>query len=138
MWTRRLDSATATLTPFGDGAAIDVLLEGAPEPLAAIHVTVKGGARMPEHDHGESDALLIPLSGRLILRGTATEVQLESGMVAFVAAGERVSVENPTTAAASMVVCFAPPTFVHALRGRGSSVVPERSMRARATEQESA
>ena len=85
----------------------------APEPRAAIHLTVKGGARMPEHDHGESDSLLIPLTGRLILRGRATETQLECGMVAFVATGERVSVENPTTAPASMIVCFAPPTFDH-------------------------
>ena len=118
MWARRVDDATTALTPFGEGAAIDVLLEGAPERLAAIHVTVKPGARMPEHDHGESDALLIPLTGQLILRAAITEEELVSGMVAFVAAGERVSVENPTTAAASMIVCFAPASFVHALQGR--------------------
>jgi quercetin dioxygenase-like cupin family protein len=125
VWTRRLDSATTVLTPFGDGAAIDVLLEGAPEQLAAIHVTVKGGARMPEHDHGESDALLIPLTGQLILRGNVTEAQLTSGVIAFVAAGERVSVENPTTATASMIVCFAPASFVHALRQLGSTDADE-------------
>jgi len=112
---------------FGDGAAIDVLLGGESGRLAAIHVTVKGGARMPEHDHGDSDALLLPLTGRLVLRGNGAEAQLEPGVVAFVAAGERMSVENPATAAASMIVCFAPPTFVLALRQRASTDEHERT-----------
>lgn len=87
-----------------------------PERLAAIHVTVKAGARMPEHDHADSDAVLLPLTGQLVLRGNGGEAQLTPGVIAFVAAGERVSVENPTASAASMIACFAPPTLVHALR----------------------
>jgi len=116
MWTQAFDVQEARRFAFGEGATVDVLSEGASAALAAIRVTVAAGARVEEHDHGSSDALLIPLAGRLTLRGAEGEAHhLAPGVVAFVAAGERVSVENSSDAPASMVVCFAPPAFVAAL-----------------------
>lgn len=71
---------------------------------------------MPTHEHGESDAVLIPATGELLLRGAGARVErLQAGMLAVVPAHERVSVENPTEQPASMLVCFAPATFVEAL-----------------------
>ena len=115
MWGCRFDDRGTKRVAFGDGATIDVLTEETSAQLAAIRVTVAAGARVGEHDHGGSDALLLPLAGRLTLRGCDGELELAPGTMAFVAAGERVSVENAGEAPASMVVCFAPPTFVTAL-----------------------
>lgn len=115
MWARRFDDQRARRLAFGESATIDVLTEDTSGRLAAIRVTVAPGARVGEHDHGDSDALLLPLAGRLTLRGHDRELQLAPGTTAFLAAGERVSVENAGEAPASMVVCFAPPTFVTAL-----------------------
>ncbi|MGH3570557.1 MAG: hypothetical protein ACRDS0_40700 [Pseudonocardiaceae bacterium] len=36
--------------------------------LAAAHVTIPPGGGMPEHTHGESTALVIPLAGELLIR----------------------------------------------------------------------
>lgn len=115
MWACRFNDPGAKRIGFGEGAAIDVLTGADSAQLAAIRVTVAAGARVGEHDHGTSDALLLPLAGRLTLRNRDDELQLAPGMIGSVAAGERVSVENPGEAPASMVVCFAPPTFVTAL-----------------------
>lgn len=115
MWGCRFDDPATKRVAFGEGATIDVLTEETPAQLAAIRVTVAPGARVGEHDHGGSDALLLPLAGRLTLRDRDGELQLAPGAMAFVAGGERVSVENSSDAPASMVVCFAPPTFVTAL-----------------------
>lgn len=115
MWARRFDDSTAKRLAFGEGATIEVPIDEASAQLAAVRVTIAAGARLGEHDHGSSDALLLPLAGGLTLCGRQGELRLEPGMWAFIAAGERVSVENAGEAPASIVVCFAPPTFVTAL-----------------------
>jgi quercetin dioxygenase-like cupin family protein len=79
-------------------------------------VTLPPATKMPRHNHGESDALLIPLAGELLLVGGDGCVErLTPGVLATVAAHERVSVENPTAEPANMLVCFAPATFVETL-----------------------
>jgi quercetin dioxygenase-like cupin family protein len=115
MWTQAFDGPEARRVAFGEGATIEVPPNGESAGLAAIRVTIAAGAQLGEHDHGSSDALLIPLAGRLTLRGGDGEAQLAPGLVVFVAAGERVSVENTGETPASMAVCFAPPTFVTGL-----------------------
>ena len=107
VWTRRFDGPGAKRA-FDQGATVDVVTEGTSAEMAAIRVTVAAGSRLGEHDHGNSDALLLPLAGRLTLRDRDSEAQLAPGAIAFVAAGERVSVESSGESAASMVVCFAP------------------------------
>src|SRR4051794_28529976 len=117
MWMTSLDSAhrRATLTD----AAIEVLVEpgvGETERLAAVQVTIPPGAAMPRHSHGKSEALLIPLAGELLLVGIDGRVErLAEGTLAVIAAHERVALQNPGVERASVLVCFAPPTFVEAL-----------------------
>ena len=110
MWITSLDSTPHPSTTLLD-AAIEVLVET--ERLAVIRVTLPPAAKMPRHSHGESDALLIPLAGELLLVGGDGCVErLTPGVLATVAAHERVSVENPTAHPANMLVCFAPTTFL--------------------------
>ena len=117
MWITSLDSTHRSTTIVD--AAIDILVEpriGETNHLAVIRVTVPPAAAMPRHSHGDSEALLIPLDGELLLvSGYGCVERLVSGMLATIAAHERISVENHTAQPASMLVCFAPPTFVETL-----------------------
>ncbi len=119
MWTTHLtaDHRSLSLGP----ATIDVLVEpraSGSEQVAVVRVAVPPGARMPPHDHGESAAVLLPASGALQLIDAAGRDEcLRPGTLAVVAAHERVSVENVGEQPATMLVCFAPATFVDALDG---------------------
>ena len=119
MWITSFDSTHRTATLVD--AAIEVLVEPSLseiEHLAAVRVTIPPGAAMPRHSHGESEALLVPLAGELLLVGIGGRVErLAAGTLAVVAAHERISVENPSLKPARVLVCFAPATFVETLDG---------------------
>lgn len=123
MWITSLNSTRRTATLVD--AVIEVLVEpglSGIEHLAAVRMTIPPGAAMPRHDHGESEALLVPLAGELLLVGVDGRVErLAAGMLAVVAAHERISVENPGGEPATVLMCFAPATFVGAL---GDAQVP--------------
>jgi quercetin dioxygenase-like cupin family protein len=112
MWTTSLESTSPSTARLD--AAVEVLVET--DHLAVIRVTLPPASKMPRHAHGESEALLIPLAGQLLVAGGDRCVErLAPGVLATLAAHERVSVENPTTQPASMLVCFGPATFVETL-----------------------
>lgn len=117
MRTTSLDSVSRS-SSFA-GADIDVLFEPGAEAhqLGVIRVAIPVGAALPTHDHGESEALLVPLDGKVVLCAAddGHEEPLRSGVIAVVAAYERVSVRNTGDQTAHMLVCMAPPTFVSAL-----------------------
>jgi quercetin dioxygenase-like cupin family protein len=106
-------------TMLATGVAIDVIVgtDDHPDTQAAMaRVTLPPQTTLPRHDHGESDALLVPLDGRLLVCGTGGRIEsLETGRVIVVPAHESVSVQNPGSHAASMLVCFAPGTFLQEL-----------------------
>lgn len=85
--------------------------------VGVVDVVVPAGARMSDHAHGDSETLLIPRSGRLRLidaeSGSVTE--LEPGMLATIPIGEMVSLENPGTEEARMLVVLTPPDFAGAV-----------------------
>lgn len=94
----------ATLTPAGISGQI-----------AAIHVEIPTGGGMPEHDHGASEILLIPLSGSTEIRHDGQGRTLSPGAVAHIARGERVSLANPGSGPVSLMVVAAPPDFARRL-----------------------
>jgi quercetin dioxygenase-like cupin family protein len=117
MWITSFDSTHRSTTLVD--SAIEVLVEPRTSEtthLAVIRVTIPPGAAMPRDSHGDSDAVIIPLDGELLLvSGYGCVERLVSGMLATVTALERISVENATAKPASMLVCFGPPTFVETL-----------------------
>lgn len=125
MWITSLDSTHPSATLVD--AAIEVLVEprlSETEHLAALRVTIPPGAAMRRHSHGESEALLVPLAGEMLLVGIDGRVErLAEGTLAVVAAHERVIVENPGSEPASMLVCLAPATFVETLSVTRASAV---------------
>ena len=81
------------------------------DQLAVVHVELPAGGAMPEHDHGASQIVLIPLSGSVELRHDGTRRILSAGSAAHIATGERVSLVNPGTEPASLMVVASPPEF---------------------------
>jgi quercetin dioxygenase-like cupin family protein len=125
MWITSFDSTPRSTTLVD--SAIEILVEprtSETNHLAVIRVTIPPATAMPRQSHGDSDAVIIPLDGELLLvSGYGSVERLVCGMVAAVAAHERISVENHTAQPASMLVCFAPPAFVETLAAAPASPV---------------
>lgn len=117
MWTTTLDEDHRSASMLD--ASIEVIVEpsaGGGAQLAMIRVTIPPGAVMPTHDHGASEALLIPEEGSLVFYDADQQPRrLKPGSVAVIAPHERVRAENPTDEAARLLICFSPPSFVEAL-----------------------
>lgn len=84
-------------------------------PVAVLHVTLPAGGGMPEHDHGPSHVVLIPLHGRVRLLHEGTDHDLRPGTATHIGVGERVSLTNPGPDHAELVVVASPPDFAAAL-----------------------
>ncbi|MDN5697371.1 MAG: cupin domain-containing protein [Rubrobacter sp.] len=93
-----------------------MLLGGEGERLAAARVVLPPGGGMPEHDHGESEALVVCQGGEVLLRSGEQEEILDEGKMSLIAVGDKVSVENTSaTEPATLLAFFAPPEFVATL-----------------------
>ena len=96
--------------------ALEVLLDGSRgDRVGAVRIRLPAGTSLPEHDHGASAAVVVPLTGQVALRSGTQRVELVPGALARLGVGERVGVDNPGVAEAVLVVLFAPPDFVHTL-----------------------
>ncbi|WP_129305343.1 cupin domain-containing protein [Streptomyces sp. L2] len=108
------DSATATRlrAPLAGGPTAAPLTTAATsEQVAVVHVEIPAGGGMPEHDHGASQIVLIPLSGSVQLRHGQEAHTLTPGSAAHIGTGERVSLANPGAEPASLMVVASPPEF---------------------------
>ncbi len=70
---------------------------------------------MPEHDHGESEALIVLIDGDLVITTEDDELKLDLGVVIHIAHGERVRVQNVGDRTAAMLAVFTPASFVDRL-----------------------
>lgn len=103
--------------PFPSGPAAEILIDERPGTgrLAAAHVVLPPGGGMPEHEHGESEALVVPLTGELVIVSGDQQEKVAPGVVVLLARGERVRLANDTSAPVSLLAVFAPASFVRAL-----------------------
>lgn len=69
----------ARSAPVEYGPEAEVLVGGDGERLAVARVVVPPGGGMPEHDHGESEAMVLCQDGRIRLREGGREETLEPG-----------------------------------------------------------
>jgi quercetin dioxygenase-like cupin family protein len=97
--------------PGGPTAALLTTAETS-DQVAVLHVELPAGATMPEHDHGASQIVLIPLAGSVELHHNGQSRTLTAGTAAaHIAIGERVSLANPGDQPASLMVVASPPEF---------------------------
>lgn len=98
---------------FPDGPRVQALLGGSGESeLAAAQVRIPPGGSMPEHSHGDSEALVIPVAGELVISDAEQEHVLSVGEIVYVPRGDRVRLENRGDQPASMIAVFTPPAFI--------------------------
>lgn len=103
--------------PFRNGPAAEVLIDeqaGAGQ-LAAAQVTIPPGGGMPEHAHGESTTLVVPLTGELLIASGEHQEKVTQGVVVLLDYEERVSLTNQTSQPVTLLAVFAPAGFVRTL-----------------------
>jgi quercetin dioxygenase-like cupin family protein len=117
----RIGDSRRQRAPVPEGPEVEIVI-GADRglPVGVLEVTVPVGGAMPEHDHGASATLLVPLAGSLRLIeagdvGRATE--LEPGTLATIPIGCRVRLENAGDQEARMLAVLTPPDFAGQLEG---------------------
>lgn len=102
------------LTPAGP--TVEALIDQTPDGgrLAVTEIVIPPGVGMREHDHGGSEALLVPLDGVLAVTSGTQRRDISSGMVVLLGRGERVQLSNLTSEPFTMIVVFTsvfePPT----------------------------
>jgi quercetin dioxygenase-like cupin family protein len=107
-----VSAAPLRRAPFPGGPAAAMLVPAkVSSQLAAIHLEIPAGGGVPEHDHGPSEIVLIPLSGTAELRHAGQARALVPGMTVHIATGERVSLANPGSEPARLMVVASPPEF---------------------------
>lgn len=72
--------------------------------LAVTEIMIPPGVAIREHDHGGSEALLVPLDGVLAVTSGTQRRDISSGMVVLLERGERVQLSNLTSEPFTMIV----------------------------------
>jgi quercetin dioxygenase-like cupin family protein len=70
--------------------------------LATMHILLPPETQMLPHAHGQAETFITPLEGRMLLTSGEQQVTLEPGMLAVIAVGQQVGVENAATESASL------------------------------------
>jgi quercetin dioxygenase-like cupin family protein len=108
------DIATASRrqapVPGGPVAAL-LTPTGLSEQVAVIHLEIPAGGGIPEHDHGPSQVVLVPLAGAIEVHQGGQTWTLSTGTTAHIGTGERVRLANPNAEPARVVVVASPAQF---------------------------
>ncbi|MDQ0957966.1 quercetin dioxygenase-like cupin family protein [Streptomyces sp. B4I13] len=89
------ESATRRRAPVADGpTAAPLTTATTSDQVAVIHLEIPPDGGMPEHDHGASQIVLIPVSGSVQVRHGQDVHTLGPGSAAHIDTGERVSLAN--------------------------------------------
>ncbi len=115
----QIEAGEARRAPFEAGPLVRVVVgPAAGEPVGVLEVTLPAGGAMPEHDHGDSSVLLVPLAGcfRLVEAGQdGAALELRPGSLATIPVGRRVRLENAGETEARTLAVLTPPDFAEQL-----------------------
>lgn len=110
-----IGAGTRRRPPVPGAPLAEVVLGAADDaPVGLVHVSVPPGGGMPEHDHGPSTIVLVPLTGTAQLIDVADGervLELEHGAVTTIPVGRRVRLHNPGSDPADLLVIVSPPDF---------------------------
>lgn len=113
MHLARIGTTPRRRAPIPGGPTMEVLVAGdTSDTIGIVQVWIPPGGGLPEHDHGPSEIVLIHVSGLIELRQGDQHHSLGPGAVAHIATGERVSLTNPGTDPAVMMIVASPSDFV--------------------------
>ncbi len=105
----RAETGPLRLAPVQTRPTAQVLIEAdaGGGQLTATQVVIPPGGRMPEHDHGDSAALVVPLAGELVIASASQQEKVTAGVVVLLDRGERVRLTNPTGEPITLIAVFA-------------------------------
>ncbi|WP_194904711.1 cupin domain-containing protein [Catenulispora rubra] len=116
MLITEIDTVPRRRAPVPGGpTAVTLTAPDTSAQVAVVHLEIPADGGMPEHDHGVSEVVLIPLSGSLELWHDGRPRTLAPGMTAHIAAGERVSLANSGSEPACLMAVVSPPQFAERL-----------------------
>jgi len=127
--TRESSVAAVQESGVDSGPTVEVLLEEiqGDRQVTVTRVVVPPGDGMREHDHGDAEALIVAVSGEVVMSSGARRAAIPAGVVVRLDRGERVQLENRSSEPFAMVMVFTSEA--------GSSVAASAStMRAEPTE----
>ncbi len=104
--------------PFPGGPGAEVLVGTEDDwPMGVAHVVIPAGGGMPEHDHGSSAAMVLPLDRPLVMIDVneQREIEVGPGEVVTIPIGDLVEVQNRGEEDATIAVIFNPPDFTRQL-----------------------
>lgn len=104
--------------PVPGGPTVTVLFGGDPggPDVGVVQVEVPPGAGMPEHRHGGSDVVLVPVAGTVTISKGAESITINAGDAALVRKDEAVSLVNRGPETARVIVAAGPADFVAGIR----------------------
>ncbi|MDN5816475.1 MAG: cupin domain-containing protein [Micrococcaceae bacterium] len=98
-----------TATPIFGG------VEGGPD-VGLVRVKVPAGAGMPAHRHSGSDIILTTITGMVRISIGDESVEVHPGDSVLITKDEAVSLANPGTSAAEVLVAAGPAHFIETVR----------------------
>lgn len=105
--------------PPGEGTpTVTVLFGGELDgpDVGVVRVEVPPGGAMPQHTHGGSDVVLVPVAGKVVISKGEESITVGTGDAALVRKDEAVSLANHGTETAQIVVAAGPANFVAGIR----------------------
>lgn len=103
--------------PAGPTAEVLIDQDSGGGQLAAAQVVIPPGGGMPEHDHGDSAALIVPLAGELVISSGSQQEKVMPGIMVLLERGERVHLANQGDEPVILLAVFAPGGFAQTLAG---------------------
>ncbi len=105
--------------PVPNAPTVEVVLggvQGGPD-IGLVRVHVPAGAGMAAHRHNGSDVILTPIAGMVRISKGEDSVEVHVGDSVLVSKEEEVSLMNPGSSAAEVIVAAGPADFVASIRG---------------------
>lgn len=118
MELRKHGDALVRKPPVDGAPTITILFGGDPggPAVGVVQVEVPPGGRMPEHRHGGSDVVLVPVAGTVTISKGTESITVNTGDAALVSKDEAVSLANGGAEPARIVVAAGPADFVAQIR----------------------
>ncbi len=106
--TRESSAAAGQESGVDSGPTVEVLLEDllGDRQLTVTRVVVPPGYGMREHDHGDAEALIVAVSGEVVMTSGSRPAPITAGVVVRLDRGERVQLENRSSEPFAMVMVF--------------------------------
>lgn len=104
--------------PMPKGPSAEVLVGTDDDwPMGVAYVVVPAGGGMPEHNHGASAAMVIPLERSVVIVDVTegSEFEAAPGSVVTIPVGNLAEVRNTADVDAPIMVVFDPPDFTSQL-----------------------